>query len=304
MGLEQDIQQKALELGFDAAGITDASPIGREHVEHFQAWLQSGYAGPMRYMHRNLEKRIDPGKLMDGARSVVVVALNYKPLTTSSRAAEPVGRIARYAQYEDYHGFIKSLLRELADFIQSRTDGSQRFRLCVDSAPVAEKALAVRAGLGFIGKNHLLIHPQIGPEILLGGLITTASLEPDEPSDGACAGCDLCLRACPTGALRDDGFLDARECISCLTQYEPSSQIGDWLFGCDECLLACPHQERAPVCANRRIKRYPERAQVNLRELMELKPEAFETGFGDSPMGKAGLEALKCNAEICLKNRG
>ena len=315
MSLEQDIRHKALELGFDAAGITDASPIGREHVEHFQAWLRSGYAGPMLYMHRNLEKRIDPAKLLDGARSVIVVALSYKPLATATAAGwamptisigdgEPVGRIAQYAQYEDYHGFIKSLLRQLADFIQRRTDGTQRFKLCVDSAPVAEKALAVRAGLGFIGKNHLLIHPQLGPQILLGELITTASLKPDEPGVGSCGGCDLCLRACPTGALRGDGYLDARECISCLTQYGLSSGMGHWLFGCDDCLLACPHQQRAPVCGNRRFKRYPERAQQSLRELIELTPGACESRFHGSPMGKAGVEALRRNAKACLKNRG
>lgn len=310
MSLEQDIKSKALELGFDAVGITDASPIGREHVEHFDAWLQSGYAGPMRYMYRHLEKRFDPAKLMDGARSVIAVALNYRPLVTAAAVEggtptalmHEVGRVAEFAQYEDYHDFIKSLLRELADFVQCRTDRSHRFKICVDSAPLAEKALAVRAGLGFIGRNHLLIHPQLGPQILLGELIMTAALQPDEPADGTCAECDLCLKACPTGALRGDGFLDARDCISCLTQYEPSLKIGNWLFGCDECLLACPHRQRAPTCANGRFKRYVERAQMSLTELIELTPEAFEARFHDSPMRKTGLETLKSNAKICLQN--
>ncbi len=307
MSLEQDIQSKALELGLDAVGITDASPIGREHVEHFEAWLHSGCAGPLLYMHRNLEKRIDPGKLMPGARSVIAVALNYKPLGAATAADpmhEQVGRVAQYAQYEDYHGFIKSLLRELVDFVQRRMDRTHRFKICVDSAPLAEKALAVRAGLGFIGRNHLLIHPQLGPQVLLGELITTLELWPDEPAGGTCAECDLCLKACPTGALRRDGFLDARDCVSCLTQYQPSPRIGGWLFGCDECLLACPHRQRAPVCANRQFRRCIEPGKLNLRELMELTPEAFEAGFSDSPMGKAGLEALRRNARICLQNAG
>jgi epoxyqueuosine reductase len=309
MSLEQDIKHKALELGFDAAGITDASPIGREHVEHFHAWLESGYAGPLEYMHRNLEKRIDPSRLLEGARSVIVVALNYKPRVEATAVGwapptAPAGRIAQFAQYEDYHDFIKGRLRELAAFTQDRAGRSQRFKLCVDSAPLAEKALAVRAGLGFIGKNHLLIHPQLGPQILLGELVTTAAFTPDEPSSGNCVGCELCLRACPTGALRRDGLLDVRECISCLTQYEPSSKIGKWLFGCDECLLACPHQQRAPACVNRQFTRHAERAQLNLRELIERTPEEFEARFGDSPMRKAGLEILRRNAEICLHNRG
>lgn len=315
MSLEQDIKLRASELGFDAAGITDVSPVGREHAEHFHAWLQSGCAGPLDYMHRNLEKRLDPSRLLDGARSAIVVALNYKPCveatavrwalpTLSPNTGEAVGRIAQFAQYEDYHDFIKDLLRKLADFIRTRTDGSPRFKLYVDSAPVAEKALAVRAGLGFIGRNHLLIHPQLGPQVLLGELITTVELAPDEPCQDDCGSCDLCLKACPTGALRSDGFLDARECISCLTQYGPSSQIGGWLFGCDECLLVCPHQQRAPARANRQFTHYTARTQVDLRELISMTPETFKARFGDSPMYRVGLEAIKRNAAICLRNRG
>jgi epoxyqueuosine reductase len=315
MSLQQDIQLKAFELGFDAAGITDASPVGGEHAEHFHAWLQSGCAGPLDYMHRNLEKRLDPSKLLDGARSVIVVALNYKPPvpttavgwappTSLPNTAGAVGRIAQFAQYEDYHAFIKNRLRELAGFIQGRTNEPQRFKLCVDSAPLAEKALAVRAGLGFIGRNHLLIHPQLGPQILLAELITTVELAPDEPCQGDCGGCDLCVRACPTGALRSDGMLDARRCISCLTQYGPSSQIGTWLFGCDECLLACPRQQRAPARANREFTHDAARAQVDLRELIEMTPETFKAKFGDSPLYRAGLEAIQRNAAICLRNRG
>ena len=302
MSLEQDIKDKAFELGLDAVGITDASPIGREHAAHFEAWLHSGCVGPLLYMHRNLEKRIDPGKLMTGARSVIVVALNYKPPVTPAMRRGPVGRVAQFAWYTDYHGFIRSLLRELADFVRLRTGPTHRFKICVDSAPLAEKALAVRAGLGFIGRNHLLIHPQLGPQVLLGELITTLDLQSDEPVIGACAECDLCLRACPTGALRRDGLLDARDCISCLTQYEPSPKIGTWLFGCDECLLACPHYGRAPTCANGRLKRCIEWEGLDLRELVGMTPETFATRFHDSPMGKAGFETLQRNARFCLQN--
>lgn len=319
MSLEQEIKGKALELGFDAAGITDASPLGREHVEHFEAWLRSGCAGPLQYMRRNLEKRLDPAKLLKGARSVIVVALSYKPPVTTAAlgwsgsqtrniafgvpAAPtiPTGRVAQYAQYEDYHDFIRPLLRKLADFVLSRTDRTHRFKICVDSMPLAEKALAVRAGLGFIGKNHLLIHPRLGPQILLGELVTTTVLKPDEPGRGDCGDCDLCLRACPTSALRCDGLLDARDCISCLTQYGPSPRIGDWLFGCDECLLACPHQQRAPASANRRFKRYSDRAQLDLREVMELTPEEFAARFRDSPIRHIGLDVLRDSARRCLK---
>jgi epoxyqueuosine reductase len=340
MSLEQQIKDKAVALGFDAVGITDASPIGAEHVEHLKAWLQSGCAGRMDYMHRNLEKRIHPAKLLDSAKSVIVVALVYKPPATATAVGwamptisptcrEPVGKVAQYAQYEDYHLFIKALLGELVDSIRAKTDRMQRFKICVDSSPLAEKALAVRAGLGFIGRNHLLIHPQLGPQVLLGEIVTTASLGPDQEHRGSCASCDRCLKACPTGALRPDGFLDASRCISYLTQYEPqvaplNSFDGadsdeshdsnhtvktsltvpprdDWLFGCDECLLACPYQQNAPACANQRFKWYGERAGLNLRDVLELTAEEFEARFHDSPVRRLGLEMLRHNARRCLK---
>ncbi len=309
MSLEQETKDKALQLGFDAVGITDASPLGPEHIERFEAWLRAGYAGRMPYMHRNLNKRIDPGKLLDGARSVIAVALNYKLREEDAKpvcSTDPVGRVAQYAQYEDYHPFIKSLLHELAGFLQAKTDGMQAFKICVDSAPVAEKALAVRAGLGFIGRNDLLIHPRFGPQVLLGELITTVSLRPDRTHHGACRDCDRCLRACPTGALRPDGYLDARRCISYLTQYalqdEQARDIGDWLFGCDECLLACPFQQNAPACANRHFRRHIERARLNLQELLQLAPAAFKARFRDSPLVGPGPEMLKRNAKICIEN--
>jgi len=311
MSLEQEIKDKGRELGFDAVGITDASPIGREHVEHLREWLRRGYAGPMDYMSRNLEKRIDPAQLRKGTQSVIVVALNYK-IADSSRASVParprqscedarptanpaaapesqisnvkfqidpaasgpqstirnpqseIGKVAAYAQYEDYHPFIKSLLRELASFVSVRAGRPDRYKICVDSAPLAEKALAVRAGLGFIGKNHLLIHPHLGPQLLLGELLSTVPLQPDEPNVATCQGCGRCTRACPTGALRQDGFLDARRCISCLTQYPsaagPVPDTHGWLFGCDECLLACPFHQQAPPHANRQFRFHPDRA--------------------------------------------
>ena len=308
MSLEQEIKDQALRLGFDAAGITDASPIGREHVAHLEKWLRCGYAGRMAYMHRHLDKRVQPARLLEGAESVVVVALSYKPMDDEVRPAQtdgPTGRVAQYAQYQDYHEFMKAVLLRLAEFIRNRTKRDHRCKACVDSAPLAEKALAVRAGLGFIGRNHLLIHPTLGPQVLLGEVVTTARLQPDEPGEGACTNCDRCVRACPTGALRPDGFLDATRCISYLTQYEAQDEraraIGDWLFGCDECLLACPHRQAAPPMANRRFSRSIGQAGVDLRELLRMSPAEFASRFHDSPMSRTGLERLQRNARLCLE---
>ena len=318
MSVESDIKQQALELGFDSVGITDAAPIDADHVERLRAWLDAGFAGQMQYMRRNFEKRIDPSQLLQGARSVIVVALNYKPPKyvgcdtshLSNYAAGPSGRVARYALYEDYHPFMKKRMGKLAEFIRSAAGKDMRFKICVDSAPLAERALSVRAGLGFIGKNHTLISPALGPEVFLGEIVTTVELKPDKPVPGQCSQCSKCLDACPTGALRSDGRFDASRCISYLTiehkgqiNSEQAACIGDRLFGCDECVNVCPHRENAPA-ANSRIKFYPERAELDLDHILGLSVEAFEREFADSAIRRLGLERLKRNAQICAANPG
>jgi epoxyqueuosine reductase len=309
MSLEQEIKDQALALGFDAAGIADAAPLGPEHVEHFEAWLRAGCAGRMHYMQRSLTKRLNPAQLLDGARSVLLVALAYKPREENGEPASPgtpIGKVAQYAQYEDYHPFMKSLLRELAGFLEHAAGQKHEYRIGVDSAPVAEKALAARAGLGFIGRHHLLIHPRLGPQILLGEIITTLGLAPDEPRNGTCRNCHACVKACPAGALREDGLLDARRCISYRTQYEseddPVRDTAGWVFGCDECLRACPFSHSAPPRANRGFKHYAERACLNLREVRDLTAADFEARFHDSPIRRPGLETLQHNARACLES--
>ncbi len=312
MSLEQEIKEHALALGFDDVGITDATPIDRADVERIEHWLRSGRAGTMQYMHRNLEKRIHPAALLKGAESVIVVALNYRPQNQDDPAPPsdtPSGTVARYARYDDYHDFMKPLLHDLAAFIATRTDERQRFKACVDSVPLAERALAVRAGLGFIGKNHMLIHPKLGPEVFLGELVTTVKLEPDEPAIGLCIACSRCIRMCPTGALQANGEFDARKCISYLTiehkgQVAPESagQLGRRVFGCDTCVLVCPHRHAAPPCRNERLTYHEDRAELSLPHILSLSPESFETEFAGSPIVRPGLDGLKRNARICLEN--
>jgi epoxyqueuosine reductase len=312
MNLSQDIKQKAIELGFDLVGVTDASPIDAEHAQVLAEWLRSGFAGRMDYMHRNLQKRLDPAELLKHAQSVIIVALNYSPpkcLPKPADTLEQRGKVVTYAQYEDYHPFIKARLSKLLDFMSTVAGGGSKSKICVDSAPVAERALAVRAGLGSIGKNHMLINPKLGCRIFLGEIITDLKLQPDGPITTDCSDCNKCLGACPTGALRPDGQFDAGRCINYLTiehkgpiPAELARKVGDRLFGCEQCILACPYQHDAPACTNKEFKFYPDRAALDLQKVLDSSPESFEVEFADSVIRRLGLEGLKRNARICLAN--
>ncbi|MHC4545752.1 MAG: tRNA epoxyqueuosine(34) reductase QueG, partial [Planctomycetota bacterium] len=248
----------------------------------------------------------------ENAQSVICVGLNYTPPKTQKQPPEqisPMGRIANYARYEDYHVFIKKRLGKLVDFIRSAAVMNYEFKICVDSVPLAERALAVRAGLGFIGKNHMLINPKLGPQILLGEIVTSLKLQTDEPIADSCRNCIKCIEACPTGALRTDGQFDANKCISYLTiehkgpvPADLAEKTGVRLFGCDECVLACPYQQDAPVCKNKQFKYYNDRAKLDPGRILNLTEADFDAEFADSPIKRLGLERLRRNAQICIVN--
>ncbi|MFH1614977.1 MAG: tRNA epoxyqueuosine(34) reductase QueG [Planctomycetota bacterium] len=311
MSISRQIKDKAVELGLTLAGITSAEAIGPEQAGRISVWLDEGRAGHMEYMHRNFNKRIDPGKLLAGAKSVVCIALGYKPRIDIKRPDSDslLGRVANYAVYEDYHRFIKRRLYRLAEFMCSLANRKISFKICVDSAPVAERALAQRAGVGFIGRNHMLIHPLYGAEILLGEIISDMALDIDRPMSDRCPDCDRCIRACPTGALGTDGSLDAKKCISYLTiehngliAPQQAGQIGDRIFGCEECVLACPYTIQSQQCQNRDFRFYAEKKWLDLKSILELDEPRFKNMFSDLPLLRCGLDRLKRNARICMKN--
>jgi len=312
MNLSDDIKQKAIELGFDLVGITDASPIGPAQTEMLKNFLNSGRAADMLYLHKNFEKRTNPAKLLKNAKSVICVALNYKPEKTNKKSHQkttPTGKVADYACYQDYHRFIKKLLHKLADYISANVKEKIKVKICVDSAPLAERALAARAGLGFIGKNHSLINPKFGPQLLLGEILTDIELQPDRPLTNHCPDCNKCVTACPTAALSPAGRFDANKCISYLTiehkkEIPPhlTAKIADHLFGCDECILACPYSLNAPPCTNKQFEFHPETKNLDLNQILKLSPTQFEAKYTDSPIKRPGLQKLKQNAKICIKN--
>jgi len=313
MNLTKAIKQKAIELGFDLVGVTGTRPIDAEQIEYLKNWLAAGRAAGMSYMHKNFAKRTNPAELMPGAKSVICVGLNYKtspPKESSDGASAGYGVIANYALYEDYHPFIKKRLRTLAGFMSDLVGANNcRFKICVDSVPLAERALAQRAGLGFVGKNHILINPRLGLQILLGEIVTDLELECDEPMTKHCPDCNKCVRACPTGALDTEGAFDANKCISYLTiehkadiADELAGKIGNRLFGCDECVLACPYDLNAPACANKEFKSFAQYRQIQPAQVLAWRQAQFDRCFGDSSVKRLGLERLKRNAKICLAN--
>jgi len=312
MDLTSKIKQKALDLGFDLVGVTSAAPIDRSDIEYMEQWLSDGCAGDMGYMHRNLEKRVNPEKLLEGARSVVCVALNYRPdQDTPAFGDDSKVKVANFALYEDYHGFIKDKLRVLAEYINENTGTDNRYKICVDSVPLAERALAQRAGIGFIGKNRMLINHQFGLQLLLGEIITTVELDADKPCTDTCASCDRCIQTCPANALSSAGKLNAAKCVSYLTiehkgelDQRQARSIGSSLFGCDKCIKVCPHDihVKEKICTNSNFKFYQKRQHLNAEDVISWSKEEFKENFGDSSVDRLGIEKLKRNAEICQEN--
>jgi epoxyqueuosine reductase len=306
--LETLIKAQAYGLGFDLAGITTLGPATT--VPAFDDWLARGYAGEMSYLPRNAEKRRDSRRPFSSATTAIVVAMNYG-------GTEPPGPVARYARGDDYHDVMLDRLTQLHRWIEERVGRRVIGKPYVDTGPLLERDLARRAGLGWFGKNTMLINPRAGSFFFLGSLLVDLELEPDAPfATDHCGTCRRCLDACPTGALAEPHVLDATKCIAYLTielkgeiPVELRPLIGELVYGCDICQEVCPWNERfalplrEPAFAARATIAGKD-AQTLAREILAMSDEDFRTAFKGSPMKRAKLRGLKRNAAVLLGNVG
>ena len=251
MGLSGFIRERALEEGFGAVGFARAGKVPEEPLKQ---WLRNGFHGEMFYMERSLERRLDPSLVLDGARTIVSLIYPYPHQETVTPDNREMGIVARYALGKDYHLVLEKKLRKILAGIQEGYPGVQG-RCYVDSGPVAETYWAWRAGLGWIGKNSLLLSREFGSWFFLSEILLDAELEPSSPGPEFCGSCTACIDACPTAAIIEPGKVDARKCISYLTIEHRSgipeslkSSMGNRIFGCDICQEVCPWNRQGPGC--------------------------------------------------------
>ncbi|MGL5732091.1 MAG: tRNA epoxyqueuosine(34) reductase QueG [Bacteroidales bacterium] len=289
------IKEKSLELGFSAVGVAKALPVDEDQARYFEKWIGKGYNGEMSYMSNNKDKRLDPTLLVEGARSIIVFALNYYPQKTQN---EKFPQFSYYAYGKDYHDVIKLKLNSLYKIIES-TGVSVSGRCFTDSAPVLERYWAVKAGLGFIGKSNMLILPKLGTFFFLGVMILDIDLEYDQPLTLGCGNCRKCLEACPTGALIDSYLLDARRCVSYLTiEYrgelpeELRDKFENRIYGCDTCQKVCPWNRFATPTIIREFFPSDEFLYLDSTRLNEMSEDQFRILFKGSPVKRTKYAGL------------
>jgi epoxyqueuosine reductase len=311
------VKAEAMRLGFVACGVTTLEPL--PHGLELEQWLRVGYAGTMRYLHRQARKRIHPQLADRDARRAVVVLDNYYPdhgqavagdSGTAARGRDgaaqpgrsPTPSIARYARGEDYHLVTLRRLEVLAGFL--RENGATAARAYVDTGPIAERELAQRAGLGWIGKNTMLIRPGLGSWFFIGEVLTDLALEIDAPfATDHCGTCTRCLEACPTGAFVGPRVLDARRCISYVTIEQKgdipgpvAERLSGWAFGCDICNEVCPWNERfATITGQPEFLPRQELAQAGETFFAQMGDAEFERRFGDTALARTGLGGMRRN---------
>ena len=294
------IIEKAKDLGFIVIGFS--RPQRPLFFDSFCAWIAAGRQGEMHWLSKHMDLRKDPGRLLEGCQTVISLAYPY----ASRRPRTPDGfTVARYVEppKKDYHYRLRRLARDLAQEINARYPGT-RTRICIDSAPILERSIAYFSGMGFIGKNNMLIVPGHGSYVFLAEILATASLRfPEvEPSGNQCGTCTRCVDACPTGALEGPYSLDASKCLSYLTiEYpggidtETARKMGRSFFGCDICQEVCPFNKQGLS---------GDVLLPSTAEILEMGSRAFKTRFGDTPFNRAGLERLKRNIQAIKSATG
>ncbi len=291
----QKIKSWAKELGFAACGITRVREA-REQRDHLLQWLEKNYNGRMQYMERNVDKRLNPAQLVPGARSIIVVLMDYLPAGQLNLKRY---KISRYAWGKDYHYVIKQRLGQLLERME-RGFGPVQGRAFTDSAPVLERFWAQQAGLGWIGKNSLLITRQ-GSYFFIGELIVDIELDYDQPFEkNFCGTCTRCLDACPTHAIVQPQVVDARKCISYLTieyrgDFDQDTQLHGWVFGCDICQQVCPWNTKAPFTQHEEFYPSPQLKALTDSRLETLTRPEFKNIFRHTPVERTGYKGLMRN---------
>jgi epoxyqueuosine reductase len=304
--LERNLIEQARQLGFELCGIATATSA--DGFDRLADWLDAGFAGEMGYMHRHREARRHPRSVLPSVRSVIMAGMSYAPRRSETPAS---GGIARYARGEDYHHVVRDRLRQLGAWLKEQRPEVWG-RVVVDTAPLLERDFARRAGLGWFGKNTMLLNKRLGSWFVLGALLVDLDLEPSAPHESShCGTCTACLDACPTNAFVSPGVLDARRCISYLTielksevPVEQRPWLGDWLFGCDICQEVCPWNRKAPAGGPALAPRADLEA-VDPAELLGLSEGGFRERFeGTALYPRPGRRVVLRNAALVLGNTG
>lgn len=303
--LTRAVRAKARELGFDRVGIAPAGALADEG-ERLREWLGRGYGADMAWMERTVDKRVDPSVHLANVRSIVCVARNY--FTPHAHAGEPgTGKVSRYAWGDDYHDVLGDRLRELLAWLGETVPGVGA-KIAVDSSPVMDKAWAVRAGIGWLGKHSNVITPDMGSWVFLGELLVDVELDYDDaPVPDHCGSCRACIDACPTGAIVEPYVVDARLCISYLTiesrdEHLPLDTAG-WVYGCDVCQDVCPWNRFERPTDEARFEPREGLVEPHLDELASMSQEAFSATFRRSAMKRTKLRGMARNAAHVAASR-
>ncbi|MEW6510051.1 MAG: tRNA epoxyqueuosine(34) reductase QueG [Bacteroidota bacterium] len=302
------IKAQALTLGFSQAGVARAQPLEEEGAR-LQEWLARGFEATMHWMRRTAERRIDPARLLPGARSVIVLAMNY--YTPHRHASDPgTGKISRYAWGDDYHEVVGKRLTQMKDWLLEAFPGSEA-KVHVDSGPVMEKVWAQRAGIGWEGKHTNVISRTLGSWIFLGEILTTLNLETDAHALDRCGTCTLCIEACPTRAIVEPYVVDSNLCLSYLTiehrgpiEGEVRDRFDGWIFGCDVCQDVCPWNSKfAVVTTEPRFEPREGNVKPDLASWQTISADEFHERFRRSAVSRTKVEGLKRNVGIVLERR-